>query len=417
MRRKSTISDKLNISLIYSQMEIGLLSQFLSESFQTYGHLSTITFLVQIWKETEPFGLTLRPAPNATWIPPPLFSGNKAIIDLATKAYNTRGSLMINRCRIYLQIISIGDLLLFNLNSIHPSYIEGVIPPSRKSLLLWLDVGRPPKHYWQLWSAFLQSHIIPFITNLHIHWPANPPFRLTPIHFKHSQSRHLYRWEDSAITRFPMSASSRSNGSATYSNIPYMCDITFSPSQFCPVDTHYTTQGIRIVGSFNRCHLSSVDTNIPTSLQEAFQALPASLQHICGSIRFPPDDGKNIIDNTHDSMTLFGASDAALRDSKGSHAWIISTGLSSDITDETRHITGSGPVDGFIQNQSSSRGELQGITAVSIFSQLLLHFHKVTHKIDIICDNQGMVNRCANIHFTSLVPIECQTQTYFSPKS
>jgi len=199
-----------------------------------------------------------------------------------------------------------------------------------------------------------------------------------------------------------MSASSQSNGSATYSNTLYICDITFSPSQFRPVGTHYTTQGIRIIGSFRRCHLSSVDTNITTSLHGAFQDLPKSLQDICGSICFPPDDGKNIIDNTHDSMTLFGASDASLKDSKGSHAWIISTGLPSDISDETRNITGNGPVDGFIHHQSSSRGELQGITAVSIFSQLLLHFHKVIRKIDIICDSQGMVNRCANIHFKSL---------------
>jgi hypothetical protein len=46
-----------------------------------------------------------------------------------------------------LQIISFGDLLLFNSNEIHPSYIEGNIPPSRLSLLLWPEIGRPPKNY------------------------------------------------------------------------------------------------------------------------------------------------------------------------------------------------------------------------------------------------------------------------------
>lgn len=36
-----TIREKLNISIIYTQMEVGLLSQFLSKSFYKFGHLAT----------------------------------------------------------------------------------------------------------------------------------------------------------------------------------------------------------------------------------------------------------------------------------------------------------------------------------------------------------------------------------------
>jgi hypothetical protein len=128
-------------------MEVELFSQFLSQSFEHFGHLATISLMVQLWQETEPFGLTLIPAHNTTWTPHPLFHGDIPIMELAAQTYNARGSLMINHCQMFLQIISFGDLLLFNSNEIHPSYIEGNIPPSRLSLLLWPEIGRPPKNY------------------------------------------------------------------------------------------------------------------------------------------------------------------------------------------------------------------------------------------------------------------------------
>jgi hypothetical protein len=41
---------------------------------------------------------------------------------IATQKYNTRGSTMFNHFSLYLQIILIMDLLLYDRNEIHPSY-------------------------------------------------------------------------------------------------------------------------------------------------------------------------------------------------------------------------------------------------------------------------------------------------------
>jgi hypothetical protein len=68
-------------------------------------------------------------------------------------------------------------------------------------------------------------------------------------------------------------------------------------------------------------------------LAEAFSYLPASLQHICGYIHMPPDNGKAIIEaiSSRDSI-LFGASDASLKDGSVTHAWILSSGQIDDTT-------------------------------------------------------------------------------------
>jgi len=65
-------------------------------------------------------------------------------MEVATHVFDARGFAIINCCRIYLQIISIGDLLLLGKASIHPSYIVGKRPTSQQSLILWPSTTKPP---------------------------------------------------------------------------------------------------------------------------------------------------------------------------------------------------------------------------------------------------------------------------------
>jgi hypothetical protein len=51
---------------------------------------------------------------------------------------------------------------------------------------------------------------------------------------------------------------------------------------------------------------------------------------------------------------------------------------------------------GYHFNLSSARSELQGITAVTVTLKLLLEFHSYNAKAQIICGNQGVINKCKN---------------------
>jgi hypothetical protein len=100
--------------------------------------------------------------------------------------------------------------------------------------------------------------------------------------------------------------------------------------------------------------------------------------------------------------TIFGTSVASFKKGRASHAWVISSGALDDIADDELHISEHGPVDGYTLDMSSGRGEIHGITAMSKISQLLLHFHSSSAKVEAVCDNQGAINRCASVSFRHL---------------
>jgi hypothetical protein len=66
------------------------------------------------------------------------------------------------------------------------------------------------------------------------------------------------------------------------------------------------------------------------------------------------------------------------------------------------HIHGSGPVHGILTYQSSSRSELQGITAIGIIVRLFMEYHSYTAPACAVCDNQGVVSKCSKKNHPSL---------------
>jgi len=69
-------------------------------------------------------------AEGVTWTPMPLCNLDKAFMEIPVAQYDSKGSACINRCRQFLQVISVIDLAIPNTNIIHPSYIEGYHPSS-----------------------------------------------------------------------------------------------------------------------------------------------------------------------------------------------------------------------------------------------------------------------------------------------
>lgn len=91
IHRDYTIKWKFNISIIYTQLELGSFQQFFSLSVKLYGHLPTISYCVQLWYELEPKGIHLVPTTGNTWFPTPLSTFDHPIMEFAIKAYNQKG--------------------------------------------------------------------------------------------------------------------------------------------------------------------------------------------------------------------------------------------------------------------------------------------------------------------------------------
>ena len=65
----TSLSYQFNISITYTQIEIGTFTQFFTLPYSTYGHLATTSYCTQLWRELEPKGLLLQPFANTTCTP------------------------------------------------------------------------------------------------------------------------------------------------------------------------------------------------------------------------------------------------------------------------------------------------------------------------------------------------------------
>ncbi len=90
------------------------------------------------------------------------------------------------------------------------------------------------------------------------------------------------------------------------------------------------------------------------------------------------------------------ATNASIKTSNGTHAWIITTNNKEHFGDPEMHLSGSGPIDGNSQHLSSTRGEIQGQTAALHMANILLQSHNTMHlPVHINGDNKGVQSKCA----------------------
>jgi len=318
--------------------------------------------------------------------------------------YNPKGSAMINRCRLYLQAISLYDILTYDLHGIHPSYKQGECPPSRHSTIHWPNNPKPPKNYWQLWCQFLHIHLQSYISSHNFSWSTSSSPRYVVNSFKHSVHHQLFQYTEGQMCHYNILHCCRSESKAIYNNVPYISAIPHTDPNLWSVDTYYTKKGIIVIGRNNINNHKHKNASVTCTLQDRFATLPHSLRDIVGHVTFPLDNGVTLIWplNEQISPCLFGASDASCKSRKTLHAWILSSGSPDDITDPMRNISGGGIVHGNPLFLSSGRGELHGILALFIVADMFKKHYSSTAPIRTISDNQGVTSKCNNMSITSL---------------
>jgi hypothetical protein len=149
---------------------------------------------------------------------------------------------------------------------------------------------------------------------------------------------------------------------------------------------------------------TSASIHQPQSLESSYRhSLHPSLQNMCGHTVFPPDNGRTLFQSVKQSnKQIFTSSDASLKNGRSTHAWVISTGHISNLSDPYMHIKGAGSVHGHKKYLSSCRGKLQGLMAITIIAKLISDYISSPCKVSAICDNSGIVQRCSRLQFKSL---------------
>ncbi len=80
---------------------------------------------------------------------------------------------MINCYHIYLQVITLYDLILYDVSAIHPEIEQALRVKSRQRAIFWVNFPNPPKKYQSLWKTFIKDHIKPIWVETNVLWHTN----------------------------------------------------------------------------------------------------------------------------------------------------------------------------------------------------------------------------------------------------
>jgi hypothetical protein len=92
------------------------------------------------------------------WVPPSPREHDQFIIDIFRgKKLNDKDLVILNRCRLHLQVISLLDIVTVDGQYFTTKAINGVQDTSRVSSLSWPQQGRPRASDWTIWREQLET--------------------------------------------------------------------------------------------------------------------------------------------------------------------------------------------------------------------------------------------------------------------
>lgn len=147
----------IQISLSHLQIHIGCATPVLRLAFAPYAKWIDNSWLTSIWKHASLLSIGIDIGDQ--WIPTVSRVHDDMIMDMVLQYNFFPNSLrQINMCHLYLQVLSISDIVSADGLSLLPMAVKGERDSHRVSKLHWLQQQCPPDAVWALWDLFL-SHI------------------------------------------------------------------------------------------------------------------------------------------------------------------------------------------------------------------------------------------------------------------
>jgi hypothetical protein len=92
------------------------------------------------------------------WIPPLTRIEDIALMDhFVQQGYKPAQLTQLNRCRLYLQAITLAGIVSADGQCMIPDVLAGIPLSDRKSTIQWPNQQRPPPKDWTVWSSALKS--------------------------------------------------------------------------------------------------------------------------------------------------------------------------------------------------------------------------------------------------------------------
>ena len=217
----------------------------------------------------------------------------------------------IKRCRIYLQVLFLLDMVSSDGQTILPEVLDGIPPIDRDSKLEWMTQLSPCHKDWNHWSVFLQ------------YFTRNGKLR-NPLGWWTNPTHQHWQW-----FRDPDS------------HVYHICHINNSCSLYLPARLGYNTQNRGWTYSqCQECEKPEVPLVPITRLMIGTYTLFHCARSSSPLVTEPPEAVQTLIHHAILSRFFLACSDGSHDSGKEAHGWVLSTSTGETLWQ------GSGPTDG-----------------------------------------------------------------------
>jgi len=154
LRAQEKMSKLLLITHGTHQVLIGKSANFLSLPYNNNQYFNCRTWLCSVWQFMD--SIDAKIDITQAWLPPCPRKGDCNLMDYFTsQGHSTKVLMRINRCRVYLRVLLLSDMVSAIGRRLIPTILTGKRLVDRRSMLQWPDQGNPSKVDWEMWATAL----------------------------------------------------------------------------------------------------------------------------------------------------------------------------------------------------------------------------------------------------------------------
>ncbi len=389
------------------QLLVGSNSPFFHQPFKRYSQWIEHSWLTSLWQLVSrvKFQITVKRA----WKPAIQRLHDIMLMDFFVELkYSPHQLEALNRCRIYLQVLTLSDITSADGRQIIQPVLNGDKIIDRRSTLYWPTQQRPPPNEWRLWSGALQHLLLngilikplqdwlapshqswfwyfdPTSSNL-LHNPSQGTWLYSPP-IQESIQRSTRRTRSRYILKYSKASLQPTNPPSALDLLPVSIPIEQDPDSLRPnISPNPMPNAIEVTQELIPSIIESLWSH--PFYKRIIGPLDGDLQAISQSIASAITEGTLL-------LCCDGSYSPFLK--KGSHGWILATARKT-------LWRGAGPVDGHPNQQSPYRAELGGIVAIlHITLTICKHYTKSEGSITLYCDCLKAIKRIQREHTLGL---------------
>lgn len=370
LRRNDTTGKLMMISLLHTQLELGVSKPCLESNYKNYKQYVTPTWLTNLWNYCNKCRVKVKILNQKMYKVPRL--NDFYLMDVVFREVNNPEHIHIfNHVRIALKLYTASDIVSIGSGAtILPNVLKGI--NLRRSKLGWAKSEPIPKRWVQIWESILTTVIRPILnasplgrwsSDTHQSWT----YFTTPEKLIISDDTTSY-----VKTTFTRRGTYSKTDEYVAANIP--CDVA--------IDSNNTIQYLSS-GSIDSdpCEITE-----PTNIIEKYENIKGWKKRNWGNAKVTKRVLKKCIKLLQNN-NLVACCDGSVNFSRSAHAW----GLASKKKKQL-FFSGCAPVDGHHDVLNSTRAEILGIIACVSFIQWISKNEKIQCKdITIFTDSEAAI--------------------------